>query len=246
MVHASLRALGPVISGAEAIIAALRDAVGPAGTLMVYCDWQQDIWDLDEPDDLSLTTLTARPEARDDAVPFDPATARAARDYGALPELIRTLPGAIASANPGARCAAIGPGAEMLTAGHALDYGYGEASPFARLVAARGKVLMLGAPRDTMTLLHHAEHLADLPGKRRVRVEYPFAALNGGLDWRWAEEFNTGVPVVAGLAEDYFAEVVTGFLATGAGRTGKVGTADCVLVPADGIVRFAVDWLESR
>ncbi len=246
MVHASLRAVGPVVSGAEAIIAALRDAIGPDGTLLVYCDWEQDIWDLDEPDDLSLTTLTARPEARETAIAFNAASARASRDYGALPELIRTLPGAIASANPGARCAAIGPRAGELTAGHALDYGYGEASPFARLVAAGGKVLMLGAPRDTMTLLHHAEHLATVPDKRRVRVEYPFAADDGRIAWRWAEEFNTGVPVIAGLADDYFAEVVTDFLATGEGRTGKVGNADCVLVPADGIVRFAVDWLESR
>jgi aminoglycoside N3'-acetyltransferase len=33
MVHASLRAIGPVVGGANTIIRALLDAVGPAGTL---------------------------------------------------------------------------------------------------------------------------------------------------------------------------------------------------------------------
>jgi aminoglycoside 3-N-acetyltransferase len=48
-------------------------------------------------------------------------------------------------------------------------------------VAARGKVLMVGAPPDTMTLLHHAEHLARIPGKRIRRYEVPFATTAGTL-----------------------------------------------------------------
>jgi aminoglycoside 3-N-acetyltransferase len=69
----------------------------------------------------------------------------------------------------------------MVTADHPLDYGYGEAWPLAKLVAARGKVLMVGAPPDTMTLLHHAEHLARIPGKRIRRYEVPFATTAGTL-----------------------------------------------------------------
>ena len=34
MVHASLKAIGPVEGGAETVVAALRSAVGPAGTVM--------------------------------------------------------------------------------------------------------------------------------------------------------------------------------------------------------------------
>src|SRR5690606_941318 len=172
-------------------------------------------------------------------------SSRAMRENGALMELVRTLPGAHRSASPGASCAAIGEHAAWLTADHSLDYGYGEASPFARLVEARGKVLMLGAPPDAMTLLHHAEHLARLPGKRVVRIETPML-VNGRTEWRWIEEFNTGTPVVAGLADDYFAGIVTAFLATGHGSEGRIGEAPSVLVRADEIVAFAVDWLERR
>ncbi len=83
---------------------------------------------------------------------------------GILAEFIRTTPGARRSGNPGASVAAIGAQAEWLTADHPLDYGYGPGSPLAKLVEAGGKVLMAGAPPDTMTLLHHAEHLARIPG----------------------------------------------------------------------------------
>ncbi|GAB4003024.1 hypothetical protein GCM10029992_43080 [Glycomyces albus] len=141
--------------------------------------------------------------------------------------------------------AALGARAEDFTADHPLDYGYGEDSPFARLVEAGGRVLMVGAPLDTMTLLHHAEHLADLPGKRRIKVEYPMASPHG-VEWRVVEEFDTGIPVVVGPAEDYFGEIVDDFLNAGTGRRGVVGRADSVLVDARDITEFAVAWLEQR
>lgn len=103
---------------------------------------------------------------------------------------------------------------------------------------------MLGAPLDTMTLLHHAEHLARLPGKRVVRYEIPLL-VRDEVRWRLVEEFDTAAPVVAGLDDDYFATVVTDFLATGQGRRGTVGAAPSVLVSARAITEFAVKWLEG-
>lgn len=247
MVHAALRSVGPVVSGADAIIAALRDAVGPSGTLLAYADWEADLWDSRvDPDNPLLTIYTPKSELRTDALPFDVAASRATRDNGAFPELLRTTPGALRSANPGASCVALGARAGFFVADHALDYGYGPDSPFGELVAAEGKVLMLGAPLDTMTLLHHAEHKARLPNKRVVRIEQPLAGSDGRVSWRWFEEYDTGVPVIAGLAEDYFATVVKDFLAEREGATGFVGEAPCVLVRADKIVRYAVAWLEGR
>jgi aminoglycoside 3-N-acetyltransferase len=104
---------------------------------------------------------------------------------------------------------------------------------------------MIGAPLDTMTLLHHAEHLADIPGKRIKRYEVPFATLRG-TEWRMVEEFDTGDPVVEGLDEDYFATIVEAFLASGQGARGLVGLAPSVLVDAAPIAGFAVRWLEEE
>lgn len=230
LVNAALRQVGPIVGGPDRVVDALLDVLGPSGTVMAYCDWQFD---------------PAEPGSRDDEPGFDPERSRAIRDNGFFPEMLRTTPGARRSGSPGASMAALGGRADWLTADHALDYGYGPHSPLGRLVAAGGKVLMLGAPLDTMTLLHHAEHLAVIPGKRVIRYEAPIV-VDGNTVWRWFEEFDTGNPVVPGLATDYFADIVTGFLAAGDGREGQVGAASTVLVPAREMVAYAVEWLESR
>jgi aminoglycoside 3-N-acetyltransferase len=60
------------------------------------------------------------------------------------------------------------------------------------------------------------------------------------------EEFETSAPVVPGPADDYFAAVVTDFLATGQDVQGLVGDAPSTLADAAAITSFAVGWLEQR
>jgi aminoglycoside 3-N-acetyltransferase len=239
MVHAAIRGMGPMLNGPDAFIGALLDAVGPDGTVIAYVDWDARYEEL-------LDEAGRVPEQwRAHIPPFDPAASRAIRDNGAFAEFLRTTPGARRSASPGPSVAALGARADWITADHPIDYGYGPGSPFAKLVEAGGRVLMAGAPLDTMTLLHHAEHLADIPNKRMKRCEVPFAT-EAGVEWRMVEEYETGEPIVVGLADDYFATIVEDFLASGDGVAGTIGGAPSVLVPADRIVAFAVDWLERR
>jgi aminoglycoside 3-N-acetyltransferase len=239
MVHAAMSRVGPLLNGPDALIGALRDTVGEEGTILAYTDWDARY------EDLLDASGHAVAEWREHVPPFDSAASRATRDNGVLPEFLRTTPGARRSGNPGASVAALGARADWMTADHPLDYGYGEGSPLAKLVALRGKVLMVGAPLDTMTLLHHAEHLAAIPGKRIKRYEVPFAT-DTGTQWRMVEEFDTSDPVVPGLADDYFASIVEAFLAAGEGARGRVGAAPSVLVEAAAITQFAVHWLEER
>lgn len=232
LVHAALRQVGRVLGGPDTILAAMQDTVGPGGTILGYTDWQLED---DERDDLSL-----RPH-----IPaFDPLRSRSTRDNGFWPEMLRTTPGALRSGNPGASMAAVGGRAAWFTADHALDYGYGPRSPLGKLVEAQGKVLMLGATLDHMTLLHHAEHLADFPNKRVKRYQAPLL-VDGVPTWRWFEEFDTSDPP-DGQPDEYFATIVEAFLATGKGRRGKIGEAPSVLVPAAEIVPFAVRWMEQN
>lgn len=238
MLHAGLRSVGPMLNGPDALIGAILDVVTATGTLLVYTSWDECYEDYIDAEGRPPESLRA------DIPPFDPAASRANRDHGAIAELVRTWPGALRSGNPGASVAAVGARAEWFTKNHPLDYGYGAGSPFDKLVQARGKVLMVGAPLDTMTLLHHAEHRAAMPGKRVHRVEVPLL-IGGRVSWRLIEEFDTKDPVVEGLKPDYFGEIVQQFMKeSGVARAGKVGAADAVLVPAAEIVEFAVRWLE--
>ena len=237
IVHAALRQIGSVLGGGDAVIGALLDAVGADGTIAAYADWDADYEDLlDEHGRVPMWWRAHVP-------PFDATWSRAIRDNGIFPELLRTTRGAVASGNPGARVVAVGKRAAWLTGDHPIDYGYGPGSPFAKLADGGGKVLMLGAPLDTMTLIHHAEHLADIP-KRVIRKEVPFA-VEGRSEWRTVVEFDTADPP-EGFADDYFGTIVEAFLATGQGARGKVGKADCVLVDAEPMLGFAVEWIELR
>ncbi len=230
LVHAALRRVGPIVGGPDMIVAALRDVLGPTGTMLGYTDWQLEDEERDDP------------ALREHLPPFDPATSRSTRDNGYWPELLRTTPGALRSANPGASFAALGGRAGWFTADQAMDYGYGPQSPLGKLVSAKGKVLMLGAALDKMTLMHHAEHLANFPGKRIKRYEAPIL-VDGQTVWRSFEEFDTS-DSPRDLPDDYFVAVVEEFLASGRGRRGTIGAAPSVLVPANQIVPFAIEWLE--
>jgi aminoglycoside 3-N-acetyltransferase len=239
LAHGALSKVGRLLNGPDAVIGALLDAVSPGGTVLGYTDWDARY------DELLDADGRVPDRWRPHIPPFDPRASRSTRDNGVLPEFLRTTPGALRSGNPGASVAALGARAEWFTADHPLEYGYGPGSPLAKLVEAGGKVVMIGAPLDTMTLLHHAEHLADLPGKRVIRYEIPLAT-GDGVQWRTVEEFDTCDPVVDGFAEDYFAEIVRDFLASGQGARGRVGEAESVLVDAPAMCAFAVRWMEKH
>ena len=51
MVHCRMSALGHVVGGAECVVRALLDALGPEGTLVAYTGWQDA-----PPDDLDAWT----------------------------------------------------------------------------------------------------------------------------------------------------------------------------------------------
>jgi aminoglycoside 3-N-acetyltransferase len=174
---------------------------------------------------------------------FDKRIAHAARDHGILHETLRNWPGAIRSDHPDAGVVAIGPLAQWITTGHSFHYGYGPQSPFAKIVEAQGRVVLIGAPLDTITLLHHAEHIADLPGKRIHKYRRKMPGHNGPV-WIEFEEFDTREPVCPYLPEDCFEQIARAALGSGCGTQGRVGAATAYVFEAPLLVRFAVDWLE--
>lgn len=227
MVHASLRTLGPVVGGAAVVVHALLDAVGPDGTLVAYVDFEPFFEDDDE-----------------EIPAFDGRIASAARDHGVLHEVLRTWPGALRSPHPDAGVVTIGRLAEWLVREHPFHYGYGPGTPFARAVEANVRVLMLGAPLDTITLLHHAEHLADIPDKRIVRYRRLMTTADGP-QWLDFEEFDTAMPVSAQLPENVFEQIADAYLDSGRGARGIIGAAPSALLEGRELVDFAVAWLEQ-
>jgi aminoglycoside 3-N-acetyltransferase len=244
MVHASLSAVGWVVGGAETLVRAVARAVGPSGTVCAQTTWE------DIPFHLASWPPQWRRAYLRELPPFDPEVSEAAHFEGRFAERLRTWPGAVRSANPGCCLSAAGPRARWLVDPHPLHEGFGPGSPYARLVEAGAKVLLLGAPLHSISVLHHAECLARVDGKRRTEYRVPLLR-HGTAVWTtirqldvWRGPFPYDAVVPAGVPP--FAHIAGAALATGIGTRGRIGEAPCHVFPVAELVGFATRWLEQR
>lgn len=156
--HTSFRAVRPVTGGPEGLIGALRDALGPDGTL-VMPSWS----------------------ARDDE-PFDPSTTPSADDLGIVAQTFWRQPG-VRRSNHFHAFAAAGPQADVITADPLPLPPHIPASPVGRVHDLNGQVLLLGVGHTENTTLHLAELIASVPYRtesyvtvvengRRVQIRY--------------------------------------------------------------------------
>lgn len=239
MVHASLRAIGPVEGGAEGVLDALERAVGPDGTLLMIlgceCDWD---WVNDRPEAEREALLAAAPV-------FDAINAPVFHEVGYLAEAFRKLAGTLVSDNPSGRFGARGRLARDLLKDAPWNDYYGPDSPLDRFCQAGGRVLRLGASPDTTTVLHYAEYLAEVPNKRRVRRYYRCQGINGP-ETRLVECLDDNDGIVDWPGEDYFATILRDYLTTGRATQGTVGSAKAELIDADDLVRFGARWMAER
>jgi aminoglycoside N3'-acetyltransferase len=138
LVHTSFRNVRPVEGGAEGLIDALTEALGPEGTL-------------------------AMPSATgDDEVAFDPATTDNRDDLGVVADLFWRMPGVVRSPHFDA-VAARGPKAEWITGGPFVLPPAAPGSAIDRIREAGGQVLLLGVTHHANTMLHLAELLGGAP-----------------------------------------------------------------------------------
>ena len=231
MVHASLSSLGWVVGGSQTVVEALLAALGPHGTLCAQASWE------DIPFGLATWPAPWRDAYEAEFPAFDRELSAAAPYEGRLAERIRTWPRARRSANPATGIVAIGARAAELTADHRLDDGFGPGTPYARVVDARGQIVLLGAPLRAISLLHHAESIARAP-KRWTTYRLPLST-----GWTAIREIDVWNGVYPDHELDAIAEAA---LVAGVGHGGQIGAATAYLFPADELTRFAVGWLQAR
>ena len=201
MAHAALSTGGSTLNGPDAVIGGLLDAVGRDGTVLTYTDWDSR-YEMLGPDG------RVPEEWRPYISPFDPRTSRAARGNGASPESLRTWPGARPSGQPGAAVAALGARAVELAADHQQDSGDGDGSLLASKNAFRCKVLLLGGPLETITLLNHAEPVvAGLNEDDFATILTAFLATGHGAHGKAAAaSLLVGAPAVTAFAVQWLQE----------------------------------------
>ena len=236
MAHVSLRAIGPTEEGAEGLLRSMERAVGETGALLMVLGARNDwAWINQLPESERAAKLRA-------AEPFDALQTPVDPDVGTFAELFRRHPGTRVSDHPEGRFAARGHDAAAMLDDPPWDDYFGPGSPLERLLQRDGKVLRLGANPDSVTLLHHAEYLTDVPDKRRAR-RHRLVRTAQGTEVRVVDCLDDNQGIVDYPAEDYFAACLRAYLATGSVRTGAVGSAASELIEARDIVPFAVEWM---
>ena len=189
LVHTAFSRVAPVEGGPHGLIAAIKDTLGPNGTL-------------------AMPSMTD-----DDEHPFDPAKTPC-MGMGVVADTFWKLPGVVRSDSPHA-FAASGPRAAEITAPHPIDVPHGHESPVGRIYELGGQVLLLGVGHDANTTIHLAEamagvryrrpkHLTIIRGGRPTRYDYneiDHCCENFNLMDQWLEQVQRQRRGTVGYAE---------------------------------------------
>jgi len=233
LMHSSLRALGWVVGGAEAVVEAVLATLGPDGTLVV-------------PSFSTARTDPARwqhppvPQAwwqliRDEMPAYDPRVS-STRQMGAIANCVLRWPGTLRSAHPHLSFAANGPRAREVVEPHPLAFGVGDGSPLARLYDLDAHVLLLGVGHANNTSLHLSEHRASWPG-RRTYTEGAAVLVDGRREWVTFEDLLTD--------DEDFPAIGAAYEAAGGEVTvGRVGAGEARLMRQRPLVDFGVGEIE--
>jgi len=220
-VHNSIRSLGYVVGGPEAVVDALLFTVGPTGHVTVP------------------TFTSCRTTARNKQhTVFD--VDETPSKLGIIGETLRRRPNAHRSVHPTKSLAAIGPRAEALVAGAAGGTDFDIDGPYGRLVGMGAWVVYLGTRIGSNSMLHVVEDWLDLPymADREARIYIDGRATV--VPERRAPEGHRGF--YGGEDRPYNRRL----FAAGIIRQTHLNHARVLAVPAKDLVRFALDRERER
>lgn len=234
IVHMAMSKLGWVVGGAQAVLMAFLDVLGENGTLMMPTHT------LDNTDPYEWQHPPV-PESwwqliRDHTPAYDPLRTPTV-NMGAVPELLRTFPGAIRSSHPMTSFAAIGADAHTLIDNHPLEDETGDRSPIGKLYELDGYVLLLGVEHWNNTSLHLAEERANYPGKGTIKTGCAMF-VEGQRQWVSLELFKT--------YGDDFGQIGDAFDKAHDIQVNHIKNAEVRFFKQRAVVDFAVEWMEKH
>ena len=236
LVHCSFRRVGVVDGGPPTLLAALREALGPAGTIVVPAQTANN--SLTSPVYRAATagmSATERARFQETMPGFDPGTTPS-YGVGVLAEQVRSQPEALRSGHPQTSFAALGPAAAEIVRDHDLQCHLGERSPLGALYRDGASILLLGVGLDKCTAVHLAEYRL-VPANPIMR--YSCFVIDKGRRKKLQFE-------APALDDSDFAGVGADLLRHPWAVTGRVGAAEAYLIPLVPAVDRAREWLTAN
>ena len=234
IVHSSLKAIGRVVGGPVSVLLAIEQTLTESGTLLMPTFSEH----LCDPSENKTYPEEAREFVRDNMPLFYPDLTPVDKWNGFLTEVFRKQENVVRSSHPHVSFAAWGKQASYITEDQPLNYALGPDSPLDKLYKLEGQILLLGAPKDSITALHLAEYSVEKlfdPGKKWLAK-----ILEDGEE-RWVTyiDVDNNSDIFPALLDDYI----------GGGRkysTGRFGSAESYLIPVVDLVDFGVKWLREN
>ena len=146
LIHSSLRKVGAIDGGADGLLDALLELVGPSGTV-------------------AAPTSSGAPR---EGGYFDPIESRSGS--GIFAQILRKRPEAVRSLHPTHSLAAIGERAEEFTRDHLGVGAVGQGSPYDLIAQAGGYVVLLGVTHTANTTIHVGEDYGRMEKLGRERL----------------------------------------------------------------------------
>ncbi|MGE4564728.1 MAG: AAC(3) family N-acetyltransferase [Victivallaceae bacterium] len=219
LIHSSLKSIGDVEGGGEAVLDALIEYFDPAGGLLV------------------LPTLSYNLNAEKPVYSVE----RTPSIVGVLTELFRKRPGVIRSLHPTHSVAAAGRDAASFVAGHeTFDSPGHRNSPWGRLIDRKAKILFIGTGIGCNTFLHAVEEQFNpLLGMTEI-PEMLYSVDAGGKTVEVPSRRHNN------SHSRFYAKLEPVFDAAGILKRGKFGDANCHLLEAKATAELVTKLLQKE
>lgn len=230
MVHSSLKSMGWIAGGAQAVVEALMETVTGSGTLVMpsqSADNSDPVYWMEPP-----IPENWHADLRENLPAYDPHLT-GLRGMGKIAECFHRHPATIRSPHPSHSFMAWGADAAEWMRDHPIEDSFGEGSPLAKMMKAEMKILFIGVGFDSCTALHYAEFAQD---DRTTSPQGAAVMQNGERVWQRFE--------CVDMDSDRFPEIAKAF--PGEIKIGKLGQAEVELVAMRPLLEFGIQWLQEN
>ncbi len=213
IVHSSLSSFGYVLGGAKTVIGVLKDLIGENGLIMMPC----------------FTYYTEHNNKKEEKY-FD-LDSPCSKDMGIIPEEFRKDPDVYRNFHPFTSFAFWGKNAQELANKYHIADSLSDKSPLGE-VLNEGYILMLGSDFSTVSIIHTAEYIADVP----------YTGYSSEFNYIKNDQRKTTTLRRTGHSEEFrkIADHLDHYPSI------KIGNAICCLIKADYLANTAVKILKSN
>ncbi|ANU22164.1 aminoglycoside N(3)-acetyltransferase [Planococcus donghaensis] len=230
MVHSSLKSMGWIAGGAQAVVEALLETITEAGTIIMPAqssDNSDPVYWMQPP-----VPENWHQSIRDHLPAFDPHLS-GLRGMGKIAECFHRHPATIRSPHPSHSFMAWGAHAKDWMSEQPIDDSFGEKSPLAKMLQAKVKILLIGVDFDSCTALHYAEFVQE---NRSTSPQGAAMIQDGERVWQTYDCID--------MDSERFPEIAKAF--PGVISKGVLGQAETQIVDMKEIVEFGIDWIKEH